>query len=112
MVSQNPDHAGVSATKENTKGRAVLQLIEAYWDATLDSQLLCSGGNYTHYNVSLNSNNAEITKSWIKSPDSFVYPSLAGQTLFPMGGVAGRKRGNRDSNYVVCVADDREVLQC
>ena len=37
MVSQNPGHAGVSATKENTKGRAVLQLIEAYWDATLDS---------------------------------------------------------------------------
>jgi len=37
MVSQNPDHAGVSATKENTKRRVVWQLIEAYWDATLDS---------------------------------------------------------------------------
>jgi len=37
VVSQNPDHAGVSATRENTKRRVVWQLIEAYWDATLDS---------------------------------------------------------------------------
>jgi len=43
----------LSQRRWHTKGHLVLQLIEAHWDAMLDSLVACRGGNHTHYNVFL-----------------------------------------------------------